>query len=212
MSQIYDAILHQFFRQSDITLERAEAALTLSTDNAFAQRVAEATILQGWALSGQKTSENAIVQINRGLADFRATGTELYRPWYLSMLADAYRQNGQITKGVEVLAEAITLNATQGERWCDAELYRFQGELFLQKSLSDTQKAEACFCQSLDIARRQEAKSWELRAATSLAKLWQRQGKCQEAYALLAPVYGWFTEGFDTADLKDAKSLLDELG
>ena len=113
--------------------------------------------------------------------------------------------------GLTVLAEALTLVDTTGERWYEPELYRLKGELLLQQSSDNQAEAETCFHQALDIARNQQAKSFELRAATSLARLWQQQGKRQEAHDLLAPVYNWFTEGFDTADLKDAKALLDEL-
>jgi predicted ATPase len=110
-----------------------------------------------------------------------------------------------------VLTEALALVDTTGERWCEAELHRLKGELLLQGSSENATEAEACFHHALEIARTQQAKSFELRAATSLARLWQHQGKRQEAHDLLAPVYGWFTEGFDTADLKDAKALLDAL-
>jgi predicted ATPase len=110
-----------------------------------------------------------------------------------------------------VLAEALTVVDKTGERWYEPELHRLKGVLLLQLSSDHQDEAEACFQQSLDIARQQQAKSWELRAATSLARLWQQQGKRQDAYDLLAPVYNWFTEGFDTTDLIDAKALLNEL-
>ena len=110
-----------------------------------------------------------------------------------------------------VLAEALTLVETTGERWYEPELYRLKGALLLQQSSSNQTEAESCFHHAISIAQSQQAKSWELRAATSLTRLWQRQGKCQEAYDLLAPVYGWFTEGFDTADLQEAKALLEAL-
>jgi predicted ATPase len=113
--------------------------------------------------------------------------------------------------GLTALAEALTLVDTTGERVWEPELYRLKGALLLQQSSDNHTEAEACFQQAITIAQSQQAKSFELRAATSLARLWQQQGKRQEAHALLAPVYEWFTEGFDTADLKDAKALLDEL-
>jgi len=113
--------------------------------------------------------------------------------------------------GLTALAEALTLVDTTGERWYEAELYRLKGVLLLQQSSSNQTEAESCFHQAIAIAQNQQAKSLELRATTSLARLWQQQGKRQEAHDLLAPVYHWFTEGFDTADLKDAKTLLDEL-
>jgi predicted ATPase len=117
----------------------------------------------------------------------------------------------QPEEGLTVLTEALALVEKNDERWYEAELHRLKGELLLQLSLDNHADAETCFQQAISIAQNQSAKSWELRAATSLATLWKQQGKRQDAYELLAPVYGWFTEGFDTADLKDAKALLDEL-
>jgi predicted ATPase len=118
---------------------------------------------------------------------------------------------GELEAGLAVLADALTLVETSGERWYEAELHRLKGVLLLQQNSDHQAEAERCFHHALTIARAQQAKSFELRAAVSLARLWQQQGKRQEAQDLLAPVYGWFTEGFDTADLKDAKALLDEL-
>jgi predicted ATPase len=118
---------------------------------------------------------------------------------------------GQITNGLEALAEALATVAKSRVRWWEAELYRLRGELLLRQTVAQPEEAEVCFQQALAVARGEQAKSWELRAATSLARLWQQQGKCAEAHELLAPVYGWFTEGFDTADLQGAKALLEEL-
>jgi predicted ATPase len=129
------------------------------------------------------------------------------------MLAEASKQEPEAgLAALAALAEALTLVDATEERWWEGELYRCKGELLLRQLGPDAQEAEGCLHQALDIARRQEAKSLELRAAVSLARLWQQQGKQAEAYALLAPIYGWFTEGFDTADLQEAKVLLDELG
>jgi predicted ATPase len=114
-------------------------------------------------------------------------------------------------EGLAVVAEALTCVETTGERYAEAELHRLKGELLLKRTLPDAHQAEACFQQALAIARRQQAKSWELRAAVSLSRLWQQQGKRDEARELLAPIYGWFTEGFDTADLQEAKALLNDL-
>jgi predicted ATPase len=129
----------------------------------------------------------------------------------IALLADAHGIQGEPEAGLTALAEALTLTDTTGELWSEAELYRLKGALLLQQNADNYIEAETCFHHALDIARNQQAKSWELRAATSLAKLWQQQGKRKEAYDLLAPVYNWFTEGFDTADLQEAKALLDEL-
>src|SRR5215813_9954975 len=149
--------------------------------------------------------------MSQGLRAFRATGTELLRPYWLALLAEAHGTIGYPEAGLTVLTEALALVDTTGERWCEAELYRLKGALLLQQHADNQAEAETCFHRAISLAQTQQAKSWELRVATSLARLWQSQGKRQEAHDLLAPVYGWFTEGFDTADLKDAKALLDEL-
>jgi predicted ATPase len=127
------------------------------------------------------------------------------------LLVEAYRCADQLEEGLTVLAEALTLVHKTEERWYEAELYRLKGELLLQQSFENHSEAETCFQKAIAIAQNQSAKSWELRAATSLAKWWQSQGKRDDARELLGEIYGWFTEGFDTADLKDAKMLLDEL-
>jgi predicted ATPase len=151
-----------------------------------------------------------MAQMRQGLAAYRASGTERQRPYYLALLAEAYGSIGQTAEGLSLLAEALALVDKIGEHGWGAELHRLQGELLLAQAgeRQQVQEAEACFHQALDVARRQQAKSWELRAAMSLSRLWQQQGKRAEARELLAPVYGWFTEGFDTADLQEAKALL----
>jgi class 3 adenylate cyclase/tetratricopeptide (TPR) repeat protein len=154
-------------------------------------------------------------QIRQGLATWRATGAELDRPYFLALLAEMQGKMGQAEEGLRVVGEALAIVERTEERFYEAELHRLKGELTLQSNVlnpeSRVKEAEACFQQALSVARQQSAKSWELRAATSLARLWQQQDKQQEARDLLAPVYNWFTEGFDTADLKDAKALLEEL-
>jgi predicted ATPase len=139
-------------------------------------------------------------------------GDTLYQPYFLGLLAEAYGADGHPDAGLHALAEALTVMDDTGVRSYAAELYRLKGALLLQQVVPDAAQAEACFHQALDVARQQQARSWELRATTSLARLWQSQGKRQEAYDVLAPVYGWFTEGFDTADLQEAQALLEELG
>ena len=191
--------------------ERTEELRMVATGQGFASEGAYATMLEGWLLAMNGEVEEGITQLHQGLAAYQATGGAVWRPIYLSMLAEAYSKGGQPAEALRSLDEALTLVNATGERVYEAELYRLKGELLLQQSSDNATEAEACFHQAITIAQSQSAKSWELRAATSLAKLWQRQGKRQEAYDLLAPVYNWFTEGFDTADLKDAKALLDEL-
>jgi predicted ATPase len=191
--------------------------IELSSEQGFALPLAWGTIERGWALAEQGQAEAGIAQIRQGLAAQQVTGAELYRPYWLALLAEAYRKVGESEEGLHVLAEALAVVDKNGERFYEAELYRLKGELTLAQSSvqsleSSIQKeAEACFCKAVEIARRQQAKSLELRAVMSLAKLWQRQGKPKEAHEMLAEIYGWFTEGFDTKDLQDAKALLDEL-
>ena len=206
-----DALLHRLLREGQAVQARTEALTILSTEQGFSLSLALATILRGWALAVQGNRAEGLRQLREGLAAEQATGAEVYRSVFLASLAEAYGQSGEAETGLAIVSEALAFVAQTQERWHEAELHRLQGELLLQQSLEAAPKAEACFLQSLEIARPQQAKSWELRAATSLARLWQQQGKTTEAHALLAPVYNWFTEGFDTADLKDAKALLDEL-
>ena len=151
------------------------------------------------------------MQITQGVTAYRATGAEIGRPSFLALLAEVHGVLGEPEAGLRVLTEALTLADTTGERRYEPELYRLKGALLVQQHVANQAEAESCFHQAIVVAQSQQAKSWELRAATSLARLWQQQGKRQEAHDLLAPVYHWFTEGFDTLDLKDAKALLEEL-
>jgi class 3 adenylate cyclase/predicted ATPase len=207
----FAAYLHHFRRDEQVVRERAEATIALSTEQEFALFLAWGTILRGGALASQDQEEEGMAQIRQGMTAMRNTGQELARPWCLAQLAEACGMLGQIEEGLTALAEALAQVDITGERWCESELHRLKGELLLSWSADRQTKAEACFLQALDIASSQQAKSLELRAATSLARLWQKQGKRKEARELLAPIYNWFSEGFDTADLKDAKALLEEL-
>ena len=144
----------------------------------------------------------------QGLSAYRATGAEQARTHFLALLAEGYRGTAEVQEGLSVLAEALAAAHNRGESCCEAELHRLTGELLLLQSADQHAEAEACFHHALAMARHQQAKSWELRAAMSLGRLWQQQGKRMEAHALLAPIYGWFTEGFDTADLQEARALL----
>jgi len=132
-------------------------------------------------------------------------------PYFLALLAEGYGTLNQAKAGLDALKEAWEVIERTGERWSEAELHRLKGQLLLQQSPDNATEAESCFHQAIAIAQNQSAKSWELRATTSLARRWQSQGKRDQARELLEPVYSWFTEGFDTADLIDAKTLLDEL-
>jgi predicted ATPase len=207
----FTAQIHRLRREGPPTQERAEALLALSYTQGFAQRSATGTILRGWALAEQCQSAEGIVQIRQGIAALRATGAELGVPNWSALLAEACGRAGQVEEGLATVSKALAAVEKTGERCWGAELYRLQGELLVRQPAHREQEAEACFHQALAVARRQQAKSWELRAAMSLSHLWQRQGQRAAARELLAPVYGWFTEGFDAADLREAKTLLAEL-
>jgi class 3 adenylate cyclase/predicted ATPase len=162
-----------------------------------------------FAVSGK--ASNAVLAITSGITSLRSTGATLYEPWNLSNLARAYAELGQLDEARRCIDDAIDKVERSKEKWCEAEVHRIAGEIALKSLAPDTEKAEKCFDHALAVARQQQTKSWELRAAMSMARLWRDQGKPQQAHELLAPVYSWFTEGFDTLDLKEAKALLDEL-
>ncbi len=227
----FAAQLHLFRREGQAAHERVEVLLRLAIEQGFAFFLAIGPILQGWALAEQGRTAEGITEIRQGLAAYRATGTEVYRPFYLALLAEAYGKAEQAEEGLSVLAEALAQVAKTGERYYEAELYRLKGTLTLQSrqvenkfrtshgqvegksEVADPQpqaeaEAEACFLKAIEIARHQSAKSLELRAVMSLSRLWQQQGKQAEARLLLAEIYGWFTEGFDTKDLQEARALL----
>jgi predicted ATPase len=179
--------------------------------------VSQGKVLYGWAVAAQEHSAEGLVHIREGIAIQRAIGSAVAQTQWLILLADVYRMSGQPADGLAVVAEAVAVSEHSGEQVFMADLYRLQGELLQQAGDYGQQETErpaspeACFQHALDVSRQQQAKSFELRATMSQARLWQHQGKHQEAYDLLAPVYGWFTEGFDTADLQEAKALLETL-
>jgi predicted ATPase len=166
---------------------------------------------QGSVLALDGRASDAIEMLSLGIAAFRTTGASIFLPMYLPRLAHAHAELGQFKEAWRCIGEAMTLVETTKEKWCEAEVHRIAGEIAVMLPEPDAAKAEACFERALSVSRTQQAKSWELRAAMSLARLWLDQGKRQQARELLAPVYGWFTEGFDTLDLKEARALLNEL-
>jgi class 3 adenylate cyclase/predicted ATPase len=208
--QLWVAWLYHHCREPQPTQAVTDTLIACATEQGFPFWASQGTVMQGWLRVQQGQVTAGIAQIQQGLVDLQATGGVLQRPYCLSLLAEAYGQAGQSLEGLQVLAEALTLIENNGERYYEAEMYRLKGELLLQQNSDNQAEAETCFHQAIAIAQNQQAKSLELRAATSLARLWQ-QGKRQEAHDLLAPVYNWFTEGFDTADLQDAKALLEGL-
>jgi predicted ATPase len=159
----------------------------------------------------QGQGEEGMADVRQGIAACRATGTTLLVSYFCTVLADVAAHLGHPEDGLQALAEAHILVEQHEDHWWEAEIYRLRGVLLLRQPGTPPAEAEAWLQRALDVARRQEAKSLELRAATSLSRLWQQQGKRPEAYDLLAPIYHWFTEGFDTADLREAKALLEEL-
>ena len=205
------ATFHQFSRELPAAHEQAEAAAALATEQGFAYWLARGTVLHGWALAMQEQAEQGIAEIRQGLAADLATGAKVMQPYYLGLLAEAYGEGGHPEEGLPLLAEALAVMDNTELHYYGAELYRLKGALLLRQAVPDASQAEACFHQALDVARAQQATSLELRAAMSLARLWQQQDKHQDARDLITPVYDWFTEGFDTADLQEARALLDEL-
>jgi predicted ATPase len=157
--------------------------------------------MRGWGLAEQGQVVEGMAEIRAGLAALQATGAELTRAYWLALLAEACGNTGQVEEGLQLLTEALAAARTHGSHVWDAELHRLTGELPLRQAASKSEGAETCFREALEVARRQQAKSLELRAATGLSRLWQQRGKRDEARALLAPIYGWFIEGFDTVDL-----------
>ena len=211
MARHFAAFLHYLRRDAVAVQAEADALLTLATTHAFPYWAVAGRVWQGWAGAMLGAGEVGVAQICQALAATEALEHALARPVWLVLLAEAAGHGGHVAEGLEWLAEARTAFEGTGRGDLLAEAYRLQGTLLVRQAGQHAAQAEACFQQALAVARRQQAKSWELRAAMSLSRLWQQQGKRAEAHALLAPVYGWFTEGFDTADLQEARTLLEEL-
>lgn len=227
---LFAAMLHQFRREARLEEEYAERAIAVTREHGIVMYHAHAMIVRGWALLDQGRETEAIEQIRQGIADHAATDTEVMRPHYLALLSQALGKTGQVEEGLHLLDEALAMAQRSREGYYEAELYRLKGELLLLQSAGRGAslaapagkavvegksavvfQAENCFLRALEIAQRQQAKSLELRAGMSMARLYQRQGKTDDARNLLMPIYHSFTEGFDTADLREAKALLDEL-
>jgi predicted ATPase len=245
---IESAVLHQHRREEQLVQEQAEAIMRLSHEQGFAHELAVGTNMRGWALVEQGQVEEGIAQMRQSLAARRAMGARIVEPIFLARLAEAYGKVGQVEEGLSLLAEALAVVARTGQRVYESEVHRLKGELTLQKGArdwglgagssspqaislkplvpSEVEEAEGYFLKAIDIARKQQAKSLELRATMSLARLWQQQAtqdvlrntqhvtrnRLAEAHSRLSEIYNWFTEGFDTKDLQEAKALLRELG
>jgi predicted ATPase len=207
----HGAALHQVLRDGRGTLAHAEALVTLATQHGFESWRHAGIVQRDWALVHLGQGEHCLPEMHQSLQCLLDGGAGIFRVGLLTLLADAYGQSGQSEAGLALLTAALEEVQGHGARYLEAEIWRLMGALLLRQAVPEPSRAEACFQQALEVARAQQAKWWELRTAVSLSRLWRQQGQRAEAYELLAPVYGWFSEGFDTADLQEAQALLEEL-
>jgi predicted ATPase len=203
------SFVHQCRNEPRAAQEASETVAALSTEHGLTEWLAWASTLRGWAVAVQGHQKEGIAQLQEGLVASRATGAGVLEPYSLCLLAEACMQANRLDDGLSALTEALAVADKNGGRMHEPEIHRLQGEILLRRKSAD--KARECFDRAIEVARQQSAKSFELRATISLARLLARQGKRDEARTMLAEIYGWFTEGFDTADLKDSKALLDDL-
>lgn len=207
----YSAWVHQWRGEVQAALEPAEAVLRIGTEQGNSRWMVQGTFLRGALLARQGWGKEGITQMHQAVTGQLTALAGRDRSYVAVLLAEAYGKEGQIEEGLKVVTKELDRVRETGERFYEAELNRVKGELLLGQAVPDEEQAEVCFQRGLEVARSQSAKSLELRAAMSLSRLWQRQGKQKDARQLLAEIYGWFTEGFDTADLKEAKELLEGL-
>jgi predicted ATPase len=207
----WGCIFRQLLRDLHNARQQAEAAIAIATEQGFPLYRAAATVVRGWVLAESGGAEDGIAEIRRGLADYAATGAEMWSPYFLGLLAEALGRASHAVEALSLTDDALDRCARTGVRWIEAELHRIRGELLLLRSKPEQSDAETCFYRALAVAREQGAKTWELRAAMSLARMCQEQARRQEARDLLAPVYRRFAEGSDTPDLRETKVLLDAL-
>jgi len=202
-----------YFHRGDYAVANAQAdeLVALADEKGALLWKYAGMIDKGYVLAMTGKASNAIQIFTSAITGHRSTGSRIWVPLYSSYLARAYAELGQYEQARHSIDEAMAVVETTKERWCEAEINRIAGQIALMLPDQDGKKAEAYFERALTIARAQQAKSWELRAAMSMARLWRDQGEQRQAHDLLAPIYGWFTEGFDTLDLKDAKALLEQL-
>jgi predicted ATPase len=210
-AEVYVATLHLLRREARAAQGSLQYLVAISMEHGLADMLAGATAMNGMAIVEMGGGEEGIKLIQVGAAELRATGLEMVRPYHLCWMAEACMKVGRFDEGLSALTEALMFADQKQDRYCEAETYRLKGMLLLEQDDSNAGEAQRCFQRAIEIARKQSAKSYELRATTSVARLYASQGRRDEARATLADIYGWFTEGFDTADLKDAKALLDEM-
>ena len=207
----YATYVFELCREPDQMKARAEARLALSTESGYAAGRALSEIYLGWADALAGDLDGGIVRMRQHLSELRAAGFEVAAAYHLALMASALGKAGQFDEALRTIDESLQVIERTGQRNCQAEVHRLKGELLLAHHPSDAAQAEKSFRTAIEIARKQHAKSWELRATTSLARLLAKQRKYDKARTMLAEIYNWFTEGFDTADLKDAKALLEKL-
>jgi predicted ATPase len=205
---LFSAQLGQLRREPHAALEYADAALELCAEQGLDAYGNWSLLPRGWALAQLGQVSEGIADIRKALEGRLATGTRAVLPRFLASLGEAYGMAGRIEEGLEAMEQAVQTVQDNDERLYEAEVYRLKGELLLMRSVPDVMAAQACFRQAIDVARRQQAKSWELRAAVALGRLLQQKGDVDEARAIVAPLYDFFTEGFDTADLQEAEAFL----
>ncbi|MDX1488082.1 MAG: hypothetical protein R3268_07775, partial [Acidiferrobacterales bacterium] len=205
------ALVHVLRREPAAARQRTKATMEMSTQQRNPYFLAWGTVLHGWALAAEDQVEDGIAEIEQGVTAYAATGSQTWLPYLFALQAETYGRAKRVDDGLTVVSEALALADKTEERCWQAELNRVRGELLMTLAPTGRVEAENCFTHALNIARDQHAKSWELRAAMSLVRLWGDQGKRKKARELLAPIYSWFTEGFDTADLTEARAFLDEL-
>jgi predicted ATPase len=210
MAAYFAAHLHQLRREADSCGQKAQATIELATEHGLIDWMTLGTIQHGWALAEQGQVEEGLEEMRRGLAEYKQRGASLRQPYFLGLLAGVLHKTGQAEQALEVLAEALAAAHHTGDRFYEAELYRLKGEVLLMQTKRGVE-AEGCLKQAVEVSRRQQAKSWELRGLMSLARLYRQQGKRQQARQRLEQAYGCFSEGLHTADLREAKALLDEL-
>jgi len=206
----YSAIVHQFRREPEAALQAARAAISVCKDKKFAYYYGWATIIESWAMAHLGDCDKGMSGIKEGLKIIGDTGAKRSLPYYLSLLAEVYGKSGQAEKGQQTIEKAIAEAENIGEHWWGAELFRLKGVLLLQQSNPDAKRAEVNLMKALDMARRQHTILLELRSAISMYRFGQQQGKYSNAHQLLVEIYGRFTEGFDTIDLVEAKTIINQ--
>jgi len=209
LAEYFAAYFHQLRQDVESCVQRAQTTIGVATEHGLIDWVTLGTIQRGWAFAEQGQVEEGVAEMRRALAEYKERGTALREPYFLGILADVLRKTGKLAEALKLLTEALAAADHSGDRSYEAELYRLKGETLLMRAGAVTE-AENCFHRSVEIARRQHAKSWELRSTVSLARLYQQQGKPEEAQRKLEESYSWFTEGFATPDLRAAKALLDD--